>query len=388
LQTYIEDPSVFRKFLLPSKLADTLIVYLLERLPEFYDELEHDSSSSCTSRLILHQLRWLDYIVQPELLTEKLMEASFQLTLCPIVVYLKELMSENTDLMVPVLDALSNLTIHSEGLEDVRETVLERLVSVELDALPVIVKFLLQTVTPQTVDWVVLEIRQKLDFKQLGKIQEQSTQSKEKAVKDTPEALILESIKTGLQFHRFVCDSWLKSIVALHSQREHKLIDMLVLIILCSMTSMKKKVENIIKKKIVQGKLTASLFEQTILYHSDGISGYWNTLLTLAESLLRSCQQNNSISSCAAALYLSLFQSADAYYRQEIIGALVTHIGSGIEAEINTALDVLLKLVQMNASNVIGYSVFIKGILEYLDNLNEHQIRTLFDIFSLLALTV
>lgn len=54
----------------------------------------------------------------------------------------------------------------------------------------------------------------------------------------------------------------------------------------------------------------------------------------------------------------------------------------------NIALNVLLNLVKSNVTSVAVYSVFVKGILDYLDNLNLSQIRTLFDIFSLLALTV
>ncbi|KAI7888348.1 Fanconi anaemia protein FANCD2, partial [Mucor mucedo] len=376
LQSYTEDPEVFRKCLLPSSVADN--VPKTKRLPEFYVELENDNSSSCTARLILHQLRWLDYIAQPEVLTEKLIE--------PIVVYLKELMHENSDLTVSILDALSNLTLHSENLEDVRETVLDRLESAKLADLAVIVKFMLQTVTPSTIDVVVYGIRQKLDFRSLGKVQNNTGTQQNK--KEAPEALIVESIKLGLQFHKFVCDSWLRSIVALETQREHKVIDMLVLIILYSMTSMKKKVEAIIKKKIIQGSITAALIQETIMCHSDGLLGYWSTLLSLSESLLRSCQQVSAISPCASTLYISSFKSSDVYYRQEIIGALVTHIGSGVEAEMNVALNVLLKLVKFNVSSVAVYSVFVKGILDYLDNLNLYQIRTLFDIFSLLALTV
>ncbi|KAI7899702.1 Fanconi anaemia protein FANCD2 [Cokeromyces recurvatus] len=431
LQVYTQDPLDFRKFLLPSRLADSvprthrnhtssteslfktllaidslqpeLITYLLERLPEFYDELENNNnSSSCTARLILHQLRWLDYIAQPEELTGKLIEI-IQITPTviqheiitslpdiindsehkPIVIFLKELMNDNPELTVSVLDALSNLTLHSESLDDVRETILDQLESAELDDLAVIIKFMLQTVTPNTVDTIIYGIRQKLDFRSLSKIHP----STQRATKHAPEAFILESIKLGLQFHKFVCDAWFKSIVALESQREHKVIDMLVLIILYSMTSIKKKVEGVIRKKIIKGHITASLIQETIMYHSDGLAGYWNTILSLSESLLRSCQQFNVISPCASTLYTSSFKSTDAYFRQEIIGALVTHIGSGIEVEMNIALEVLLQLVKTDVCSVIVYNVFIKGILDYLDNLSIYQIRTLFDIFSLLALT-
>lgn len=54
----------------------------------------------------------------------------------------------------------------------------------------------------------------------------------------------------------------------------------------------------------------------------------------------------------------------------------------------NIALNVLLNIVKYDVNSVAVYSVFVKGILDYLDNLNLYQIRTLFDIFSLLALTV
>ncbi|GAN01786.1 Fanconi anemia, complementation group D2 isoform X2 [Mucor ambiguus] len=442
IQEHTEDILAFRKFLLPSQIDETvvqranrsstseslfktllaidsiqseLITYLLERLPEFYDELENDvrdsNSSSCTARLILHQLRWLDYIAEPGSLTGKLIEI-IQITPPiiqhemitslpdiindsehkPIVVYLKELMNENGNLTVPILDALSNLTLHSESLEDVRETVLDRLESANLDDLAVIIKFMLQTVTPMTIDQVVWGIRQKLNFRSLGKSSSggdnnhrQSTTTKPSTM--APEALILESIKMGLQFHKFVCDSWFKSIVALETKRDHKLIDMMVLIILYSMTSMKKKVESVIKKKIIHGYITGSLMKETIGNHPDGLAGYWSTILSLAESLLRASQQNNTLSPCASVMYISAFKSTDAYYRQEIVGALVTHIGSGVEVEMNVALNVLLELVKTDVSSVVVYSVFVKGILDYLDNLNEYQIRTLFDIFSVLALT-
>lgn len=54
----------------------------------------------------------------------------------------------------------------------------------------------------------------------------------------------------------------------------------------------------------------------------------------------------------------------------------------------DAALDVLLHLSENDVNNMAVYDVFIKGILDYLDNLSLSQIRTLFNIFSLLALTV
>ncbi|KAI9025258.1 Fanconi anaemia protein FANCD2 [Phycomyces nitens] len=409
--------SLFKTLLAVDIVQPKIITHLLERLPEFYSELENDNSSSCTPRLILHQLRWLDYIVEPEVLTDKLIEIiditppiiQHEIITSlpdiindsehkPIVVYLKELMMTNTVLTVPILDALSNLTLHSESLDDVRQVVLERLDSAELDDLPVIVKFLLQTVSPTTVDTVITGIRQKLDFRALGKVQQtdisnypmsqKSKPQKEDSNKNSPEALILESIKLGLQFHKFVCDGWIKAISGLAGPREHKVIDVLILFTLHSMPSTKKKAESIFKKKILSGAITGSLLEETILCHANGLTSYWNTILSLTEFVLRSNQKSTAVSQCAGALYASAFKSCDAYYRQEIVGLLVTHIGSGEIVEMNVALNVFLKLVKSDARSMAVYAVFIKGILDYLDNLSLSQIRTLFDIFSVLALTV
>ncbi|KAI7882272.1 hypothetical protein K492DRAFT_215793 [Lichtheimia hyalospora FSU 10163] len=308
------DLDMFRRFLLPATLSEE--ARRSTRLPEFYDELENDQSSTCTARLILHQLRWSEYIVDPQALSGKLIEA--------MVVYLKELMNENSELTVPILDALSNLTSHSESLEDVRDTVLDRLEQAEQDDLAVILKFLLQTVSSNTIDLVIYGIREKLDFRTLGR-----PQSARQRTGNAAQGLILESIKLGLQFHKFVCDSWFKSIAALETKEAHKAVDILVLVILYSMTSTKKKAELLFRKKITGGLITARLLQDVILDYADGLTSYWNAILSLAESLLRSAQQTNVIAPCSNALYINAFKCSDAYHRQEIVGSLVTHIGSG-----------------------------------------------------------
>ncbi|XP_017750586.1 PREDICTED: Fanconi anemia group D2 protein, partial [Rhinopithecus bieti] len=69
----------------------------------------------------------------------------------------------------------------------------------------------------------------------------------------------------------------------------------------------------------------------------------------------------------------------------EVVGALVTHICSGNEAEVDTALDVLLELVVLNPSAMMMNAVFVKGILDYLDNISPQQIQKLFNALSTLA---
>lgn len=58
------------------------------------------------------------------------------------------------------------------------------------------------------------------------------------------------------------------------------------------------------------------------------------------------------------------------------------------QQEIDIALSVLYDLAEDNVQSMAVYGVFIKGILDYLDNLTLPQIRTLFAVFSILALGV
>ncbi|XP_015761600.1 PREDICTED: Fanconi anemia group D2 protein homolog, partial [Acropora digitifera] len=70
---------------------------------------------------------------------------------------------------------------------------------------------------------------------------------------------------------------------------------------------------------------------------------------------------------------------------QEIVGTLVTHIGSGFASEADASLDVLSDLVESHPDVMAPFAIFIKGILDYLDNLTVTQIRKLFDMLSTLA---
>ncbi|CAG8833851.1 13279_t:CDS:2, partial [Racocetra persica] len=53
----------------------TLIDQLLERLPTFISESDHDIIESPIPQLILKQLKWLDNVINPPQLTEKILEA-------------------------------------------------------------------------------------------------------------------------------------------------------------------------------------------------------------------------------------------------------------------------------------------------------------------------
>ena len=63
----------------------------------------------------------------------------------------------------------------------------------------------------------------------------------------------------------------------------------------------------------------------------------------------------------------------------------MTHIGSGLPAEVDHALDILATLVETHRPEMDRFAVLIKGVLDYLEHLSMGQIRRLYSILSVLA---
>lgn len=69
---------------------------------------------------------------------------------------------------------------------------MDKLDSAELDDLPIVIKFLLQTVEPDTVGDAIETIRNNLDFGSINQLQKNSKQTIQKrTANQTPEVLIL-----------------------------------------------------------------------------------------------------------------------------------------------------------------------------------------------------
>ncbi|KAG0082666.1 Fanconi anemia group D2 protein, partial [Podila epicladia] len=377
-----------------------LMEALLDRILGYLNEGDGDSP---TPKIILQQLKWLNNVNQPAQLTAKLLEV---ISISPVSIQrdiivalpeivpdsehktivdgLVELMESSSELLVAILDALSNLNLHADILINARDNVMDKLESAELDDLPIVIKFLLQTVEPDTVGEVIETLRQNLDFKSISRLQ-RSSKSKKKMVSQTPEVLILDALKTGIRFQKFVTDAWYKALVAIPKPSDHRVIDVMVLFILHSIVSLKKKVEVLIRKKIIEGMLTKKLLEDTISVHGMSLREYMPSILSISENLLRSSANHPIVVRAASSLYTSAFQVSDAYYRQEIVGSLLVHIGSGSSTEIDASLAVLQNIVEVSRAALNEFNGFIKGLLDYLDNMSLEQVRLFFIVLGSLA---
>lgn len=438
LESYIEDQDNFRNCLLSCErlqdeeastgtcysksliklllgidiLQPAIIKTLFEKLPEFlFERVNCDGISM--PLLIISQLKWLDRVMDGRDLTTKIMQLisiapeylqhDFITSLPEILgdsqhadvgKELSDLLTENTSLTVPILDVLSSLRLDPKLLSTVRQLMMNKLSSVKLDDLPVIIKFILHSVTATDALEVISELREKLDLQHFilplwlqasqsklkNKVRISFSGNQENSHQDCV-FLLFDVIKSAVRYEKTISEAWIKAIEHIPPVSEHKSFDLAMLIIIYSTnTQTKKYIERVLRNKIRSGCFEEELLHSTFCIHCFVLKDLCPSILSLAQNLLHSLDQ--SIILFGSLLYKYAFKFFDTYCQQEVIGALVTHICSGNETEVDTALDVLLVL---NLTAMRLNAVFVKGILDYLDKMSPQQIRKLFYILSTLT---
>ncbi|KAI8481783.1 Fanconi anemia group D2 protein [Branchiostoma belcheri] len=270
-------------------------------------------------------------------------------------------------------------------MPQIRLSVLQKVPRLELQDLPVVVKFLLQSVSAFDVVEVVQELRDQLDL--TPGLSAERGAAAEKSCRGS-EALILDAIRSGITFQKTIAEAWIKAVENVPHTAEHKDVDVLVLMLLHSTAVSKTRrraVEGLFRTKVRSGKFTHDLLRKTFTSHAHILREYFQSVLTIAEVLLRSPEPAVELFGCH--MYQEAFSAFDVYCRQEVVGSLVTHIGSGVTSEVDSALDVLCQLVRDMPAAMAPFSVFLKGVLDYLDNLSVAQIRKLFSMLGTLAVS-
>uniref|UniRef100_A0A3Q2VGZ3 FA complementation group D2 n=1 Tax=Haplochromis burtoni TaxID=8153 RepID=A0A3Q2VGZ3_HAPBU len=431
LESYMENTDRFRNCLLPcipqssnrdsssfqesllrmllgiEMLQTSIINTLLEKLPEYM--LDSDGGVSIP-RIIINQLKWLDRVVDTKDLASKLMElvsvapAEVQ---CDIITSLPEiledaqhndiarelnsLLQEKTQLTVPILDALSSLNLASSLLTEVRGAVMATLAAVQLEDLPVVVKFILHSVSASDAYEVVCNLRKKLELEQCvlpPVLQVSQSRMNSKAPAGSSQdsiSLILDCIKSAVRFQKTISEAWIKAIESVDEVEGHKVMDLLVLLILHSTNANQSRrgAERVLKVKVRNGLIQEALLQRTFRDYAQVMRGYFPSTLALAQSLVRS--PDPCVVPFGGNMYLHAFTAFDSYCHQEVVGSLVTHVCSGVGGEVDVALELLCGLVNEKPSEMAMYAVFVKGILDYMDNLTPQQIRRLFHLLSKLA---
>ncbi|KAJ2207335.1 Fanconi anemia group D2 protein, partial [Coemansia sp. RSA 520] len=399
--------SLVRLMLGVDALQSRLVATLVDKFPEYIGDEGTDGDASATkvSVKILRQLRWLDYVLDSGALTEKLLET---LGFVPpdmqreIVVALPDIISdsdntqvskvlasmlkETPELMLPVLDTLGSLDCAPALLQEARNSVISHLASAEPIELPVLLRFLLQSVSADAAAPVIMRIRKRLDVDSIVL----ASRQRSTLADQSPDVLIFDAIATSLRSHKHLRDAWLKIIASDANVGSQTTLDLVVLLILHQITTHTKRVESVLKAKIdiVSSQpiaYTPALFESNIARFPAVFSVYFPALVSVSGWLIQTSALGSQGARVATSILVSAFGAMGMFQRQEISGELAVHIGSGNANEIDTAAHIYLELATKHPYELRPFAVFIKGLLDYVDNLDITHVRTIFDTLGILS---
>ncbi|KAJ2334721.1 Fanconi anemia group D2 protein [Coemansia sp. RSA 2681] len=250
------------------------------------------------------------------------------------------------------------------------------------------VRFLLQSVSMEAAAPTIQRIRGRLDLDAVVLTSKQQSRTGDRSA---PDVLIFDVIATCLRSHKHLRDAWLKVIVSDTAVvGSHTTLDVVVLLILHQFTTHTKRVESALRTKIdaVSSQpvaYTPKLLESIISRFPAVFAAHFPALLSIASWLIRSSPLGSQGSRVASAIVVAAFGAMGMFQRQEISGELAVHIGSGNANEVDTAARTCLQLAQRHPFELRPFAVFIKGLLDYVDNLSIEHMRVVFDVLGILS---
>ena len=412
----------------------SLLKLILQKLPQLIliddedDESQDNIGSPQLTKLILSHVRWMDQvIVKPSTVIETALQClslfvqqeqdddsgnevrAMQLDLIAlmpdivgncasyqhnsdeggdeqklVVDALQEIRSDDPSLLIPCLDALSNMQLTSGQLDVIIKDTLVSLQSIDCSALPAIVRFLVQRVPLSSASALIEALRLihlGEDNSNMDNDNDSSRVSKSKEA--SSEALMLEALAQGMQYRIDLADTLLSVIQKLDDNGTADV----WLLLCCGCTPQhRKKVYSIFRQKTSSESISKNMLKAAIIgngvslsfmFHSS-IIGWCDTLVRAPEKLAREAG--------SLAYFLLFFEYTDPIQRQEIIGALVTHVGSGDDLEVDTAMEVLSLLAHETIRATGGaeplrpFAPFLLSLLDFIPQLSTSQIRQLFII--------
>jgi hypothetical protein len=323
---------------------------------------------------------------------------------------LRDLLLRNSSLSAPVLDAFMALPLTEDLLSSIQECCLNLLESVGYDTVPVHLKFLLQSCPPGEKGMELLHaIRVKLTFPQSSSPNvvrkendilmtstpfempppmnvDQNVRSKE--TDENSSVVISNVFSMVFQFRPTLAKSLLTALDSIQQSDGHRLTDFMLLVIVLHSHCIKADlIFTVLRHHIRREMLVESLLEEILFPHHNNFCEYhFKTLLQIGEHLLSEHARSPDLVSVGSCLYRQCFiHGSGLAEQQEVIAALVTHIGAGVSGEMTAALQVLMDLADQEPERMRRFDIFITGLLDQLDQLTAFHVRQLYIVLSKMA---
>ena len=356
--------------------------------------------------LILSQMSWLNRVVNPTHLVDTLLDL---LNAAPsteikrdiisqlpglvtdqeqirVAQNLANMIGEDPDLTAAILDALGDLNLPSYKAAEVRESVVKLLPEIHMETIPVLLSFVLKRINNDEAPTLIKHVRNNLDraVKNARLHPSQKKTSPSDCIK-----LSVEELQNSLIRSKVLADTWLKAIQSTNQAQDHACCDLIVLVIQHKLTGRRRVVESLLKKKMRAEMFSADLIKETFRVYSFVLKDFFEQLRSMADSLLLS--RDPLAVSCGAALYKEMFIHFDGYYQQEVVVALMHHVGSGGEmlssdtSPASSSIAALQELAMNRWEDMVQLSNFIITILEYLDYMPLPQVKRVMELLARMA---
>ncbi|CAB4065708.1 FANCD2 [Lepeophtheirus salmonis] len=371
-----------------------LFSWLLEKLAEL--SLDDLKKNQPLIRLILNHLKYLNMFQDSKELTDKYLEildvvpSKLQLemiaSLPEVIDYkhheivgraLKDLFSQSPELISVILDSLTNLTLDEDVIEDLRHSISKTVSSTEAQNLPVVIKFLLCTSGDSDYLETILTLREQLDLSPPPVRLSQS-----RAPFTEIQVSTLGVIRSSIMRNKKIGDAWIKAIDTIKIPKEHQPLDFIVIILLMDLPNRQKSASALFKSKIRSGLFTEELFIKAITDFPETIKKDLHIILELIDPLIAS--RESPLNHAAEVIYTQIFIKMQKFCRQEIVAELTTKVSSNTTSR-SVSIDILSNIAYNHTDILSDYSIFLSGIMDYMDTMSLDQVRRIMDILSLLA---
>lgn len=276
--------------LLQVRLIEILFDYSLD----FVDELSQGQNS--IPKLVLDQLKYLETVDSPKefsIALEKTIDSAqteYQIELIQVLpeiivdmqqtdvsIFLLRMMNDSVELAIPILDALTSLILDEVSLEKAREYAINKLAEIDLESLPVMIRFILQFSTSDNCTGIIMSLREQLDLDSIQQILHSQVETciigKGKGIqnKAASESLIIDTFRTAFDLQGFISETWLKIIHEFKQECSMQLLDVLVLFVAYHVPANRKKILNMFVLKLKSGVMSAEILILVAFKHYSGI---------------------------------------------------------------------------------------------------------------------
>lgn len=445
-KTIVESSSLIKVLLRIDCLQPTLLTALVQKLPELASPSD-DETRDDVPRLIFSNVRWLDHVVDaPSLanafveclavlastssscertrgilldaisaLPDVLNDTDALVAICdggdegdeggsnPVLSTLQMLRVEDPTLLIPCLDAVGSLPLTEEQVADATRDALEALANAEPWALPALTGFLMNHCPAGGMAGEVIEEMRKLPLGEASgadgndgdgmDLDREGRRSGAGGGRGDSACLTIESLSRGFARRPDLVAAFLKSVKDTPPGGHHPPADVWLLACCAAAPHHRPKVRSVFKSKASGGGFTPRLLREALAGNGAALGSLFEaSLCDLADGLLRA--SDGAGRALGAELYGVLFEEfREPMQRQEVVGSLVTHVGSGVGAkpeEVDAALQVFCGIAEKRKARSEGaveedgaaalrpFTPFLTSMLDHLHHMTTSQVRRLF----------